>query len=173
MRDSVTCSWSWRLCGSTSCISTNRSVICNFLIWVAYFVKEIHLVYTVYYPIPVAALGLRSLVWWDCGFKFLRRHWCLSLVSVVFADRGLCDGLITRPEKAYRVIQNPHRWGLGPLGLSSLKKYCLPKFFMQYVLGWLFCNISFICSIFVSNYTFRLSFIGLLVFRCVLTCLCP
>jgi hypothetical protein len=38
-------------------IHINRSVICNCLVWVSYLVKEIHLVYTVYYPIPVAALS--------------------------------------------------------------------------------------------------------------------
>jgi len=47
-------------CGSTSRIRTNRSVICNFLVWVAYFVKESHLVYTGCYPILVAA---PSMAW--------------------------------------------------------------------------------------------------------------
>jgi hypothetical protein len=33
-----------------------------------------------------------------------RGHGCLSVVSVVcLSGRGLCDGLITRPEKSYRL----------------------------------------------------------------------
>jgi hypothetical protein len=38
----------------------------------------------------------------------LQFHWtvengCLSIVSGVLSGRGLCDGLITRPEESYRV----------------------------------------------------------------------
>jgi hypothetical protein len=42
----------------------------------------------------------------DCGFESRRAHGCLSLVNVVcFARRGLCVGLITRPEEYYRVVR--------------------------------------------------------------------
>jgi len=54
-------------------------------------------------PISVAARskawGLRPLACWDCGFESRRRHGCLSVLS----GRGLCDGLITRPEESYRL----------------------------------------------------------------------
>ena len=29
------------------------------------------------------SMGLRPLACWDCGFKYLRGHGCLSLVNVV------------------------------------------------------------------------------------------
>jgi len=32
-----------------------------------------------------------------------RGHGCLSVVSVVLSDRGLCDELITRPEESCRL----------------------------------------------------------------------
>jgi hypothetical protein len=36
--------------------------------------------------------------------KSRRGHGCLSVVSVVcLSGRGLCDGLITRPEESYRL----------------------------------------------------------------------
>jgi len=38
--------------------------------------------------------------------KSRRRHGCLSLVSVL-SGRGLCVGLITRPEEPYRVLGMP------------------------------------------------------------------
>jgi hypothetical protein len=48
--------------------------------------------------------GLQQLACWDCGFESCRRHGCLSVVSVVcLSGRGLCDGLITRPEESYRL----------------------------------------------------------------------
>jgi hypothetical protein len=47
-------------------------------------------------PKPV---GLQPLVCWDYGFESRGGHGCLSLVSVVLSARGLCDGLITRPEE--------------------------------------------------------------------------
>jgi hypothetical protein len=45
----------------------------------------------------------------------------------VLTDRGLCLGLKTRPEESYRgccvsVIEEPHRGGVDPLGLSSHDK---------------------------------------------------
>ena len=54
-------------------------------------------------PIPLAA---RSKAWvcgrwarWNCGFESHRGHECLLWLS----GRGLCDGLITRPEESYRL----------------------------------------------------------------------
>ena len=32
---------------------------------------------------PPLGVGLRPLACWDCGFKYCRRHGCLSVVSVV------------------------------------------------------------------------------------------
>jgi hypothetical protein len=41
---------------------------------------------------------------WDCELESRRGHGCLSVVSVVcLSGRGLCDGLITRPEESYRL----------------------------------------------------------------------
>jgi hypothetical protein len=51
----------------------------------------------------VQGVGLRPFACWDRGFE---SHWgngCLSLVSFVLSGRGLCIGLITRPEESYRV----------------------------------------------------------------------
>jgi hypothetical protein len=57
--------------------------------------------------VPVAA---RSKAWFcgrslagTCGSEFLQKHGSLCLVSVVLSGRGLCVGLITRPEESYRV----------------------------------------------------------------------
>jgi len=36
-------------------------------------------------------------------FESHRGHGCLSVVSVVLSGRGLCDGLIMRPEESYRL----------------------------------------------------------------------
>jgi hypothetical protein len=57
-------------------------------------------------------VAARSQAWafgrqvcWDRGFESHRRNGCLCLVSVcVLSGRGLCDGLITRPEESYRVV---------------------------------------------------------------------
>jgi hypothetical protein len=51
----------------------------------------------------VSGVGLRPLACSDYGFESCQGHGCLSLVSVVLSGRGLCDGLITRPEESYRV----------------------------------------------------------------------
>ena len=40
---------------------------------------------------------------WGCGWESFRGHGCLFLVNVVLSARGLCVGLITRPEECYRV----------------------------------------------------------------------
>jgi hypothetical protein len=46
-------------------------------------------------------VGLQPLACWDCGFESRRGHGCLFVVSVVcLSGRGLCDGLITRPEES-------------------------------------------------------------------------
>jgi hypothetical protein len=51
-------------------------------------------------PIPWPARTEASV----CRFEPRRRHRCLSLISVVsYTDRGLCVGLITRPEESYWV----------------------------------------------------------------------
>ena len=60
-------------------------------------------------PVPVAA---RSKAW-VCDRSLARiagsnragGHGCTSVVSVVYCqvERGLCDGLITRPEESYRL----------------------------------------------------------------------
>jgi hypothetical protein len=57
------------------------------------------------------ALLLRSrsrwpLPCWDCGFESRRGHGCMPVVSVVFclSGRGLCDGLITRPEESLQIV---------------------------------------------------------------------
>jgi len=47
-------------------------------------------------------VGLRPLAFWDSGFESHRWYGCLLWVLCV-AGRGLCDGLITRPEESYRL----------------------------------------------------------------------
>ena len=58
----------------------------------------------------------------------------------VSSGRGLCDGMITRPEESYRlwclsVIVKPQQWGgLSPLGVSNSTcsaLYCLVYFFIK------------------------------------------
>jgi len=43
--------------------------------------------------------------YWDCGFESHRVHGCLSVCCkcCMLSGRGLCDELITRPEKSYRL----------------------------------------------------------------------
>jgi len=49
-------------------------------------------------------VGLQADAWWDCGFESHLGHGNLSLVRVVCCtDRGLCFGLIPRPEESYKV----------------------------------------------------------------------
>jgi hypothetical protein len=47
---------------------------------------------------------------------------CLLCLYVVFCvGRGLCDGLITRPEESYRVIKEPQRrWPRRNLGCRAI-----------------------------------------------------
>ena len=79
---------------------------------------------------PAAA---RVLVLW---VRTSPKHGYLSLVSVVFSGRGLCDGLITRPGESYRVWRVwVWSWSLGiekalahweavaPLKKHTYKKY--------------------------------------------------
>jgi len=52
----------------------------------------------------------------------------VSCQCCVMSGRGLCDGSISHPEEFYQVwcvlsvIEEPHRGGLGPLGLSCHEK---------------------------------------------------
>jgi hypothetical protein len=53
----------------------------------------------------------------------------VSCECCVLSGRGFCDGLITLPEAFYRVrcvelsvTEEPHRGGLGPLGMLSHEK---------------------------------------------------
>ena len=49
-------------------------------------------------------VGLQPLACWDWGFKSRRGHGCLvPCECCVLSGRGLCVGLITRPEDSYRV----------------------------------------------------------------------
>jgi len=48
----------------------------------------------------VWGVGLRPLFSWDYGFESHRRHRCLS-ERCLLSGRGLCDELITSPEKSY------------------------------------------------------------------------
>jgi hypothetical protein len=70
-------------------------------------------------PIPVAVrsgVGLRPFDYWGRGLESSSEHGCLSVV-LSCVGRGLCDGLITRPEESYRVSicmcdhRNPERGG--------------------------------------------------------------
>jgi hypothetical protein len=56
----------------------------------------------------------------------------------MLGGRGLCNGPITRPEGSYRVwcvsvIEEIHRGGLGPLGLSSHEKKKALKIKLQLI----------------------------------------
>ena len=53
---------------------------------------------------PVYGVGLWPLACWDHGFESHRRSWMFVCCECcVLSDRGLCDELITRPEKSYRL----------------------------------------------------------------------
>ena len=51
----------------------------------------------------VKVVGLQPLACWDRGFESHWGHGCLSVVSVVFSGRGLCNELLTHPEESYRL----------------------------------------------------------------------
>jgi hypothetical protein len=62
--------------------------------------------------------GLRLKTWlrgyWDHGYESRSGYACLFLCfCVVLSCRGLCDGLITRPEESYRVSKYDHAEGEG------------------------------------------------------------
>jgi hypothetical protein len=77
-------------------------------------------------PIPVAVQSKAYVCGrLDAGFESRSGHGYLSLVficCVVLCSRGLCDGLITRPEESYRVSscmcdhRNPERGPICHLG---------------------------------------------------------
>jgi hypothetical protein len=50
----------------------------------------------------VYGVGLRPLASWDCGFES-QRGMDVCCDCCVLSGRGLCDGLITRPEESYRL----------------------------------------------------------------------
>jgi hypothetical protein len=87
-----------------------------------------------------ASVGLRPLGCWGRGFESRSGLGCLSVV-LSCVGRGLCDGLITRPEESYRVSKymcdhrNPER---GPLFHVGNKRkvnewiYMLRKRYYQY-----------------------------------------
>jgi hypothetical protein len=52
----------------------------------------------------VYGVGLRPFACWDCGFESHPGAWMsVCCECCVLSDRGLCVGLITRPEEFYRV----------------------------------------------------------------------
>jgi hypothetical protein len=52
----------------------------------------------------VEGVGLRPLSCWDCGLEPHRKHGCLVCCECcVLSGRDLYNGLITRPEKSYRL----------------------------------------------------------------------
>ena len=53
----------------------------------------------------VEDMGLRPFGYWDCGFESRQGHGCVSVCCqhCLWSGRGLCVGLITRPEESYRV----------------------------------------------------------------------
>jgi hypothetical protein len=71
-------------------------------------------------------VGLQPLACWNLRVQFPLRGWLsVCCECCVLSGRSLCDGLIPRPEKFYRVlcvsvIPTPTQWGgPDPLGLSS------------------------------------------------------
>jgi hypothetical protein len=52
---------------------------------------------------PCGGVDLRPPVCRVCEFESRLGHGCLFLVSVVLWGRGLCFGLLTRPEESYRL----------------------------------------------------------------------
>jgi len=50
------------------------------------------------------AVSLRPFACWDFGFESHWGHGCFVCCECcVLSGRGLCDGLITRPEESYRL----------------------------------------------------------------------
>jgi hypothetical protein len=75
----------------------------------------------------VDGVGLRPLCCWDRGFESRSgMDVCLLCLYVVLScvGRGLCDGLITRPEDSYRVScmcdhRNPERDPMFQMGTAG------------------------------------------------------
>jgi hypothetical protein len=73
-----------------------------------------------YVPLPIlvatrSGIVLQPLGCWGRGFESRSRYGCLYVV-LSCVGRGLCDGLITRPEESYRVSvcvwsRNPEKGG--------------------------------------------------------------
>jgi hypothetical protein len=71
-----------------------------------------------------------AITCWGCGFESRRGMDVCLLWVCVLSGRGLCVGLITRPEESYRmrcvwlnVIMKPRKWGgPGPLGAVVQRK---------------------------------------------------
>jgi hypothetical protein len=85
-----------------------------------------------------SVVGLRSLACWDCGFESRWGAW-MSVCGecCVLSSRGLCVGLITRPEESYRVrcvyvsvIVKPWQWG-GPGSLGAVAPWKKKTFSLQ------------------------------------------
>jgi hypothetical protein len=79
-------------------------------------------------PIPEAGVGLRLLACCDSGFESRRRHGCLFLVNVVLCQlqisstgRSLVQGVLPSVV-CLSVIEEFHRGGFGPLGLSVVRR---------------------------------------------------
>jgi hypothetical protein len=49
-------------------------------------------------------LGLQPLAWWEMWVRISQGEWMsVSCECRVLSGRGLCDGLITRPEESCRM----------------------------------------------------------------------
>ena len=80
----------------------------------------------------VQVVGLRLLVYWDCGFESRRGHRCLSVVSVVCLQARVCAtgrSLVQRSLTACGVSECDHEssiiGGLDPMGLLHREKKSL------------------------------------------------
>ena len=71
----------------------------------------------------IQGVSLWPLTCWDCGFESRPSGFCLLCCVLLYI--GPRDRPITRPAKSYIgcvcvcAMDEPHRGGLGPLGLSS------------------------------------------------------
>ena len=88
--------WTFVCCGC--CVSSGRG-LCDGLITRP---EESYLVWCVWSR-AVKGVGLQPLACWDCGFESHRVGTYVCRECCVLSGRGLCDGLITRPEESYRV----------------------------------------------------------------------
>jgi hypothetical protein len=67
----------------------------------------------------VWGVGLRPLACWVCGFESREGYGCLFCECCVLSGRGLCVGLITRPEEFYGV------WCVGVLRNGKVRRRSL------------------------------------------------